>query len=106
VAKFLKAQPPKAAKPRPPADPILTSILANIENFKKGSNAPSAPMMPNPQDMMRALIMKTLPYAIAAGAFLFGSGFGVGWLLKGWYIGSSKPSTPKGTADYDQTLID
>jgi hypothetical protein len=47
---------------------------------------------------------KVIPYLLGSLAFMFGSGFGIGWFFRGWWSSSSTPDSADsnkipGTAD-------
>lgn len=93
-----KFPPPQSARSK--RAPGEVNQLLNDPSIR-----PMIPMTPPPQfqDPTQMVIKRILPYALGAFAFFLGSGFGLGWLVRGWYGSSptpkSKNSSPSSTID-------
>lgn len=97
-------QPRLTDYPKERPDPAKLAALLS-ENVRDRLNAMANPVT-NPQPPFSTNLVlvdrtKVLPYLLGALGFMFGSGFGVGWLFRGWWgtTATTTTSNPPGTAD-------
>ena len=103
LMQFMAKQFPKPTPKRTNRSPSEINQLLNDP-----LNRPTASfLVPNPQLNPGPRVNFTpltamLPYILGGFAFFFGSGLGIGWLLKGWYSGSGSKKS-KSSSSHSST---